>query len=50
VKAALAHNSKQQGFRNSRLPQLSAKEIDYIKGKPGCLHCRVYYGGAGTVK
>jgi lactase-phlorizin hydrolase len=50
VKARVGQRSKEEGFRNSRLPPFSVKEIDYIKGKPSGLHCRVYNGKAGLVK
>jgi lactase-phlorizin hydrolase len=37
VKTRVEKKSKEEGFRDSRLPPFSLKEIDYIKGKLICL-------------
>jgi hypothetical protein len=50
VKVRVGQKSKEEGFRYSRLPPFSLKEIEYIKGKSLCLYCRKYDVKARMVK
>ncbi|XP_023717252.2 myrosinase 1-like [Cryptotermes secundus] len=50
VKLRVGQKSKEEGFRNSRLPPFSLKEIDYIKGTWdffGLNHYTTVYGTSG---